>query len=162
MKNNVYEAMCSVSGDTLNIKSGIRVIKTHEKRLKDLNNLRVNKIKNQLQFVVNKKGSLSLETVDGGVFLTLEDKKCKAEILHALNVFDKNFSFQSCVSDNYLYPDMFCESDIAKIYEMSSTKVMYIIWYGIPKYFKDELTKEVEEKPFIFHFDESTTSQTKK
>ena len=151
MKNNVYEAMCSVSGDTLNIKIGIRVIKTHEKRLKDLNNLRVNKIKNQLQFVVNKKGSLSLETVDGGVFLTLED-----------NVFDKNFSFQSCVSDNYLYPDMFCESDIAKIYEMSSTKVMYIIWYGIPKYFKDELTKEVEEKPFIFHFDESTTSQTKK
>ena len=29
---------------------------------------------------------------------------------------------------------------------------------------KDELTKEVKvkEKPFIFHFDESTTSQTKK
>ena len=34
--------------------------------------------------------------------------------------------------------------------------------YGIAKYFKDGLTKEVQEKPFSFHFDESTTSQTKK
>ena len=39
---------------------------------------------------------------------------------------------------------------------------MYIMRYGITKYFKDELTKEVKEKPFTFHFDESTTSQTKK
>ena len=34
--------------------------------------------------------------------------------------------------------------------------------YGIAKYFKDGLTKEVQEKPFTFHFDESTTLQTKK
>ena len=34
--------------------------------------------------------------------------------------------------------------------------------YGIAKYFKDGLTKEVQEKPFTFHFDESTTFQTKK
>ena len=33
--------------------------------------------------------------------------------------------------------------------------------YGIAKYF-NELTKEVQEKPFTFHFDESTISQTKK
>ena len=102
---------------------------------------------------------MTLETVDGGIFFTSEEQKWKAEILHALNVVDKNFSFQSCVSDNHLYPEMFPDSEIAK-HEVSSTKVMYIIRYGIAKYFKDELTKEVQEKPCTFHFDESTTSQT--
>ena len=52
-------------------------------------------------------------------------------------------------------------TEIAK-HEMSSTKVIYIIQYGIAKYFKDELTKEVKEETLTFHFDESTTSQTKK
>ena len=52
-------------------------------------------------------------------------------------------------------------TEIAK-HEMSSGKVMYIIQYGIAKYFKDELTKEVKEETLTFHFDESTTSQTKK
>ena len=59
---------------------------------------------------------------------------------------------------------MFSDSEIANYYEMSSAKVMYImeVRYGIAKYFKDGLTKEVQEKAFTFHFDESTTSQTKK
>ena len=51
--NNVYEAMCRVCGDNPNVISGIRVIKTHEKRpkLDNLNNLEKNKSK--LPFVVN-------------------------------------------------------------------------------------------------------------
>ena len=114
-----------------------------------------------MQFVINKKGSLSLETVDGGVFPTFDKQNWKAELLHALNLVDKNFSFQSCFCDNYLYPEMFPDPEITK-HEMLSTKVMCIIRYGIAKYFKDELTKEVKEKPFTFHLDESTTSQTKK
>ena len=63
VKKNVYEAMCRICGDNLNVTSGIGVIKIHEKRPKHLNNLE--KSKNHLQLVVNKKGSLSLETVDG-------------------------------------------------------------------------------------------------
>ena len=51
---------------------------------------------------------------------------------------------------------MFFDSEIANYYEMSSAKVMYImeVRYGIAKYFK--------KKAFTFHFDEITTSQTKK
>ena len=52
VKNNVYEAMCKVYGDNLNVTSGLGAIKTHEKRPKHLSNL--GKSKNQLQFVVNK------------------------------------------------------------------------------------------------------------
>ena len=102
---------------------------------------------------------MSLEAVDGRVFLTSEKQNWKAEILHALNMVDKKFL--SCVFDIYLCPEKFCDSEIAK-HEISSTKVIYIIQYGIAKYFKDHLTKEVQEKPFTFHFDESTTSQTQK
>ena len=39
---------------------------------------------------------------------------------------DKNFSFQSSVSDNYFYSENFSHSEIAKHYGMSSTKVKYI------------------------------------
>ena len=112
VKNSVYEAMCRVCADNLNVTSGTGVIKTLEKRPKHLNNLE--KSKYQLQFIINKKGSLSLGTVDGRFFLTFEEQKWKSEILHVMNMVDKNFSFQSCVSDNYLYP------------KMSSTKVIYI------------------------------------
>ena len=129
LKNNVYEATYKVCGDNLNVASGIGVIKTYEKRPKHLNNLENSK--KQLQVVINKKGYLSSETVHGGVFLTSEEQKWKAEISHALNVVDKNFSFQSCVSDKYLYPEMLSDSEIAKHCEMSSTKGMYIIRYGI-------------------------------
>ena len=52
MKNNVYEAMCKVYGDNLNVTSGLGAIKTHVKRSKHLSNL--GESKNQLQFVVNK------------------------------------------------------------------------------------------------------------
>ena len=105
-----------------------------------------------------------LETVDGGVFLFFEEQKWKAGMLHAGNVIDKNFSFQSYVSDNYLYPEVFSDSEIARHYQTSSTKVMHImeVLYGIAKYFKDGLTKEVQEKLFTFHLDEFGTSQTKK
>ena len=112
VKNSVYEAMCRVCADNLNVTSGTGVIKTLEKRPKHLNNLE--KSKYQLQFIINKKGSLSLGTVDGRFFLTFEEQNWKSEILHVLNMVDENFSFQSCVSDNYLYP------------KMSSTKVIYI------------------------------------
>ena len=93
VKSNFDGAMCRVSGDTLHVTSSIGVIKTHEKKPKHLNNLE--KSKNQLQFVVNKKGSLSLKTVDGGIFLS-EEQTWKAEILHVLNVVDKIFFVVIC------------------------------------------------------------------
>ena len=62
-----FEVMCRVCGGNLNVTNATGVIKAHEKRAKHWNNL--DKSKNQLQFVVNKKGSLFLETVDGGFFL---------------------------------------------------------------------------------------------
>ena len=160
VKNNVHEARCQVCRDTLNISSGIGVIKAHENRPKHLSNLQSSK--NQLTFVAKEKGSLTLQSNSGGVYLSSEEQKWKAEILQALNVVDKNFSFSSCASDNYLNREKFPDSEVAKAYEMSSTKVAYLIRFGIATFFKEELAKEVQGRPFTFHFDESTNSQTKK
>ena len=46
---------------------------------------------------------------------------------------------------------MFPDSKIAKNYEMSSTKVMYLGRYGINPYFKADLAKEIELRSLIFH-----------
>ena len=54
------------------------------------------------------------------------------------------------------------DSEIAKNYQMSATKVMYIIRHGIAIYVRNDLKKEIDDRPFTFRFDESTTEQVKK
>ena len=78
-----------------------------------------------------------MQSSDKVIFLTSEEQKWNAEILRALTVADKN-------------------------YEMSATKVMYIIRHGIAMYVRNDLKKEIDDCPFTIHFDESTTEQVKK
>ena len=159
IKNDHYSAKCTACGDVLNIVSGVGAVKNHEKTPKHLRNISTNK--NQLQFVV-KKGTVAMQSSDKVILLTSEERKWNAEILRALTVVDKNYAFQSCKSDNNIYRRMFPDSEIAKNYEMSATKVMYIIRHGIAIYVRNDLKKEIDDRPFTFHFDESTTEQVKK
>ena len=57
---------------------------------------------------------------------------------------------------------MFPIAPAAKKYKMGETKVKYTIQFGISPYIKSIILKDVQNKPFSFKFDESTTSQTKK
>ena len=81
--------------------------------------------------MVQEKGTVSMEIVDKSVILTTEEQIWKAEILRVLNVVDKTHSFESCKEDNMLYSKMFPDSEIAKNYEMSTTKVMYLMKHEI-------------------------------
>ena len=45
---------------------------------------------------------------------------------------------------------------------MSATKVMYLMKHGITVYAKDDLNSDTDERPFTFHFYESTNQQVKK
>ena len=45
---------------------------------------------------------------------------------------------------------------------MGETKIKYIIQFGIAPYTKSSLLKDVDGRPFVFKFDETTTSQVKK
>ena len=57
---------------------------------------------------------------------------------------------------------MFPDSDIAKSYRQSSTKIAYVIQHGIASYLFDSIIANIKDKPFSFMFDETTTSQVKK
>ena len=46
-------------------------------------------------------------------------------------------------------------------FEMSATKVMYLMKHGIAVYAKDDLNSDIDGRPFTFHFCESTNQQVK-
>ena len=85
-----------------------------------------------------------MESVDKSVILTTEEQKWKAEILRALNLVDKNHSFESCKEENMLYSKMFCDSQIAKNCEMSAIKLMYLMKHGIALYAKNDLNSGID------------------
>ena len=90
VKNDICQVKCIACGDAINITSGIGAVKNHENTPKHLRNFNNNK--NQLQFVVKEKVTVSMKSVDKSVILTTEEQEWKAEILRALNVVDKNHS----------------------------------------------------------------------
>ncbi|CAL4218681.1 unnamed protein product, partial [Meganyctiphanes norvegica] len=85
-----------------------------------------------------------------------------AEIIQALKVVDSNYSFSSTCDDGERFKLMFPDSNIAKNYCQSRTKVNYVIKHGLSPYVKDLYVKDFNGKPFVFKFDESTTQQVKK
>ena len=65
--------------------------------------------------------------------LTPEDPVIKVEILQALHCTHQNYSFASVSSDNQRFRLMFPDSEIAKNYQQSETKIKYSIQYAILK-----------------------------
>ena len=65
--------------------------------------------------------------------LTPEDPVVKVEILQALHCTHQNYSFASVSSDNQRFRLMFPDSEIAKNYQQSETKIKYSIQYAILK-----------------------------
>jgi hypothetical protein len=57
---------------------------------------------------------------------------------------------------------MFPDSAIAQLFTLGYSKIAYVIKYGLGKFFFDALKGDLENVPFTFKFDESTTSQVKK
>ena len=94
--------------------------------------------------------------------LAPQEEVLKAETLQALKVVRSNYSFASTVDDGDHFTLMFPDSEIAKKYSMSKTKVNYVIKYGLSPHVKELYINDFEGTPFVFKFDETTTIQTKK
>ena len=94
--------------------------------------------------------------------LTPEDQVIKAEILQALSYVDNSYSFASAENNNNLLRAMFPDLSIAKSYEISSTKLQYIIKFRISPYVKEKLICDVKNSPHTFKFDETTNRQVQK
>ena len=70
----------------------------------------------------------------GQFVLTTEQQVFKAEIIQSLAVVDSNHSFASSKDDGDRFRGMFPDSEIAKNYRLSDTKMEYVIQYGIAQH----------------------------
>ncbi|KAG8180575.1 hypothetical protein JTE90_018194 [Oedothorax gibbosus] len=83
------------------------------------------------------------------------------EIKWALKCVERHYSMNSCEGINYLFQDMFEDSDIAKQFSCGPTKCAYLIRFGLAPYFKGNLYKYVNELDFYtVLFDESLNHST--
>ena len=112
------------------------------------------------------KGKIQTRLFDGatgsGSCLSEADMLTRAEALRPLHLVASNHSFASASKDGFLYRTMFPNDAIAKKYKMGETTIKYLIQFGIAPYTKSSMLKDVDGRPFVFKFDETTTSQVKK
>ena len=79
-----------------------------------------------------------------------------AEIHWALKVVMMHASYRSCLDLNQLIKVIFSDNDIAKKFQMSKTKVSYVIIFGLVDYFHNSLTTLAKKSLFYsLLFDES-------
>ena len=64
---------------------------------------------------------------EASTVLSQEDMVVKAETIQALKVLNHNYSFLSTTDDGDRFRLLFSDSYIAKKYQMSKTKVSYVI-----------------------------------
>ena len=79
-----------------------------------------------------------------------------AEILWTLKVVTSHLSLRSCLGLNELFEIMFRDSKVVKSFQLSKTKCVYFITYGLAPYVKELLMKNIQSSPFfVLSFDES-------
>ena len=158
VKDDIYSARCVACGSVHKITAGVGIIKADEEIPMHRGKVKVIEPE-QAKFFAKDSTLISTQ---GKISLTSEQQKWNAEILRALNVVGRNHSFRSCAADNDLYQCMLPNSKIAKDYSQSKTKVKYVIEFGIAPHIRSLVQADIYERPFTFHFDETTTSQVKK
>ena len=160
-KNNVYGACCIACNTTLNVQYGVGMIESHEITNKHNRNVKVMD-EGQAKFESGTQNIFMKSKANRKVVFSSNQQQWNACILRALNLIDKNYSFNSCNGDNDLYRRMFPDSAIASNYQQQRTKVSYVIEYGILPYIIGLVKEDIKTTPYTFHFDETTTSQVKK
>ena len=161
VKTDRYSAHCKVCNKSFRIDGGglsqVRIHargKAHEKNESIYNGQRT--------FSASKNRTLAVNALPSEAVLSVEELFTKAEILQALKTVESNYSFSCADGDNERFVLMFRDSEIAKSYRQSSTKIAYVIQHGIAPYLFDSIIVNIKDKRFSFMFDETTTSQVKK
>ena len=108
------------------------------------------------------KESESVPTTQGNVLtkFLLTKHQHKAEILWALKTVMSYFSYNSATDITDVFRAMFPDSAIAQKINCGSTKLSYLICFGIAPYFKQQLLNELKEAQcFVISFDESLNTE---
>ena len=91
-----------------------------------------------------------------------EDQVPKAEIIRCLDIIGSNCSFSVTNRDSNKCKDMLSDSHIANSYKQKAEKMKYTFQFGIARWFRIIILKEMKNLHFLFRFDETTASQIKK
>ena len=160
-----YSAMCTMCQKVFKIDgSGISQVRSHgaSQKHKDVatkQSSNQEKAKKQTKIlIVDEQFSVKQQKIS----FAFEEQVLKAEVIQALKTVDSGHSFASCETNGAQFREMFPDSTIAASYSQSSTKVKYVIQYGLAPHFADQLKKDLLNVPFTYLFDETTNSQVKK
>ena len=92
-----------------------------------------------------------------------QDEVTRAELLWAMNVSYKHFSYRSCSDVVSLFQSMFTDSNIASQVTLGKTKVAYYITHGLAPYFHNELKNSISQCRYLVAcFDESLNDVVQK
>ena len=92
-----------------------------------------------------------------------QDEVTRAELLWAMNVSYKHFSYRSCSDVVSLFQSMFTDSNIASQVTLGKTKVAYYITHGLAPYFHNELKNSISQCRYpVACFDESLNDVVQK
>ena len=78
-----------------------------------------------------------------------QDEVTRAELLWAMNVSYKHFSYRSCSDVVSLFQSMFTDSNIASQVTLGKTKVAYYITHGLAPYFHNELKNSISQCRYL-------------
>ena len=139
-RNEPSKALCRVCDKVFSVKNGgIRDVIKHEETTKHKNNIEA--AKSQRRFAVAPATAAAEGTGSGSgsgsqmklaaapspmqVHLSKIEQVTVAEIHQALHIVDTNQAFRSCSGDADRFQKMFPDSQIAKSYSQSYSKVQY-------------------------------------
>ena len=93
--------------------------------------------------------------------LQQSDAIAKAEIRWALKTVTPHFSYNTRKNIGSLFHAMFPDSNITKSFKCVSTKVAYLVAFGIAPYFRHDLMEKIHQSEcFVVSFDEALNKIT--
>ncbi|CAM4967600.1 unnamed protein product [Rotaria socialis] len=139
--------------------------KANKNSLKDNSLLAIRTLKPQTVSIANdnNSGILVIDNSQKSTLLPFNDQITKAEIVWALTVARRGFTYNSCNGIGEVFKSMFPDSKIAQQFNMQSKKISYVMSHGIGPYFHRELVKKIKSREkFVLCIDEQTNNQSKK
>ena len=105
--------------------------------------------------------STSIKTTDSTLTIAYDETDViKAETVWALKVASSDMSYRSCDGIGATFESMF-HCPVSKNFQLSRSKVSYVISDGLGPYFQNQLIYDVNssKNPVTLHYDETTTTQ---
>lgn len=92
----------------------------------------------------------------------LNERVTEAEILWCIQSVVTHKSLRAAGRDVQLFQKMFPDSEIATKLQLQRDKVGYCITFGLAPYFRDEISRRLEDQLVVIGFDESLNKITQK